>query len=127
VPGLHAERRSVYFLPDRILVRDRSRYADIAYAECGVSATATRFIEEDAVLSDAIKVGTTWKYVNVDGGPDRRYKDNRQIPIMRYGELSLSTDSGFRFVWQTSRPDAIQTMAASISAMMPKPHSPRNP
>jgi len=118
VPSLHGRKRSVYFLPDRILVRDGRRYADIAYSKCQVTGSRTNFIEDGLMPSDAVQVGTTWKYVNKSGGPDRRYKDNRQLPVMQYGELTLSTASGFHFVWQTSRANAALAVAAAVSAIM---------
>jgi hypothetical protein len=34
VPSLHARRRSVYFMPDRVIVRDGRRYADLPYQDC---------------------------------------------------------------------------------------------
>jgi Protein of unknown function (DUF4236) len=117
VPSLHGRKRSVYFLPDRVLVRDGKQYAELSYPDCRASGMPTRFIEYGAVPRDAIRVGTTWKYVNKGGGPDRRYKNNRQLPIMQYGELSLSSTSGFSFTWQTSRPAAAQA-AASVLAMV---------
>lgn len=71
IPALRSTGRSVYFLPDRMLVRDRNTYADVAYAALDVDSSDERFIEDDS--SDAPVVGRTWKYVNVKGGPDRRY------------------------------------------------------
>jgi hypothetical protein len=115
VPSLHGRKRSVYFLPDRILVRDGKRYADLSYSACRAVAMPTRFIEHGSVPRDAVRVGTTWKYVNKGGGPDRRYKNNRQLPIMQYGELTLSSASGFSFTWQTSKPTAAQATASALA------------
>jgi Protein of unknown function (DUF4236) len=114
VPSLHGRQRSVYFLPDRVLVRDGRRFADLPYSACHASGVPTRFIEDGAVPRDAIRVGTTWKYVNKGGGPDRRYKKNPQLPILQYGELTLSSSSGFSFTWQTSRPGAAQAAASAL-------------
>lgn len=49
----------------------------------------TRFLETETIPSDARAVGQTWLYVNKDGGPDRRYRDNRIVSIMEYGEVTL--------------------------------------
>jgi hypothetical protein len=116
VPSLHAKRRSIHFLPDRILVRDRRQYADIPYTHCRIIGTATRFIETGHVPPDAERVGTTWKYVNKGGGPDRRYKTNPQLPIMQYGELTLTAQPGFHFVWQTSKAAAVPALLNTLSA-----------
>jgi DNA polymerase-3 subunit epsilon len=117
IPSLHASRRSVYFLPDRIVIRDGRQYADMPYQHCRISGTPTRFIESGQVPGDAERVGTTWKYVNKGGGPDRRYKNNPQLPIMRYGELALTAQPGFSFIWQTSRAAAASALAAAFTAM----------
>ena len=50
-----------------------------------------------SVPRDAERIGNTWKYVNIGGGPDRRYKNNAQLPIMRYGELTLTAPAGIQF------------------------------
>jgi len=34
VPSLHSSKRSVYFLPDRVVIRDGRRYADMPYHLC---------------------------------------------------------------------------------------------
>jgi DNA polymerase-3 subunit epsilon len=125
VPSLHGRQRSVYFLPDRILVRDGKRYADLPYPACRTAARPTRFIEEGSVPPDAVRVDTTWKYVNKSGGPDRRYKNNRQLPILQYGELTLSSPSGFSFTWQTSRPGAVQAAATALT-MIKSDHATRD-
>ena len=92
--------RMVYFLPDRILIRGGRRYAGMRYSNCRITGTAARFVEEGHVPRDAERVGTTWKYVNEGGGPDRRYKNNPQLPAIRYGELTPIAQRGFHFVRQ---------------------------
>jgi hypothetical protein len=66
--------------------------------------------------TDAERVGTTWRYVNKVGRPNRRYKNNPQLPIMQYGELSLTTQQGFNFIWQTSRVTAAPAVSAALTA-----------
>lgn len=50
---------------------------------------STRFLEEGFPPSDATRVGKTYRYVNKDGGPDKRYSDNPVIPIYQYGNLTF--------------------------------------
>jgi hypothetical protein len=85
VPSLHTRTRSVYFLPDRALVRQGREYAELPYASLFVNAVPQRFIESGAVPQDSRVVDTAWQYANVRGGPDRRFKNNRQLPVMLYG------------------------------------------
>jgi hypothetical protein len=51
----------------------------------GVSAQ--EFLETDHAHRDARRVGTTWKYVRRDGGPDRRFNDNVELAVMAYRQL----------------------------------------
>ncbi|MGH3905416.1 MAG: hypothetical protein ACRDTE_14690 [Pseudonocardiaceae bacterium] len=94
VPSLATARRSVYLLPDRVLIRDGRHYADVAYENLRSLATVQQFIEDGAVPSDSLVLGHTWQYVNVKGGPDRRFTNNRQLPILQYGRLTLSGAGG---------------------------------
>jgi len=40
--------------------------------------------------------------VRRDGGPDRRFNNNAELPVMEYGELQLRSRSGLHLVFQTS-------------------------
>lgn len=93
-PSLTAGRTTLHFLPDRVLLRDRQHYAEITYANLRATASAFRFIETDRPPADATQVGTTWEKVNVGGGPDRRFKTNRQLPVMQYGRLEFTSPHG---------------------------------
>jgi hypothetical protein len=81
------------------------------------SAAPKRFIESGAVPRDGVTVDTTWEKVNRDGSRDKRYQGNRRLPIMQYGELTISTGEGFHLVWQTSRAQAATVMANALQLM----------
>jgi hypothetical protein len=103
VLSIGAGRQTLYFLPDRLLVYDAAGIGAISYRTLEISATRQRFIEEGGVTSDATVVDHTWRYVNKSGGPDRRFRDNRQVPICLYDELTFRTPSGLNEVIQVSR------------------------
>jgi hypothetical protein len=115
VPSVGVGHQSLHFLPDRVLVRIGRRYSEVSYAQLNVHCSQTRFIESGRVPRDAIRVGTTWKYANVSGGPDRRYKNNQQLPILGYAELELGTSSGLRWTLQCSNLKATQDAATVLS------------
>lgn len=117
IPTLRAGGRTVYLLPDRVLVKDGRIYADVGYSALRVTGSEQRFIEDGSVPSDAAVVGTTWRYVNKSGGPDRRFKDNRQLPILQYGLVEMSSAAGLRILWQFSRCTAAIALAHGIQAM----------
>ncbi|WP_229830603.1 hypothetical protein [Actinoplanes ianthinogenes] len=117
VPSVHGKERSLYFLPDRVIVRHGSQYADLPYAAINARMEQQRFVETQAPPSDAQCVGTTWQYTNKSGGPDRRFKDNRQLPIMLYGRLTLTTPQGLLMIWDFSRPDVAASLANAVNRM----------
>lgn len=53
VPSITAGKAALYFLPDRVLVRDGNRFSDISYAHMNVRAGDTHFIESDVTPRDA--------------------------------------------------------------------------
>jgi hypothetical protein len=103
VPVLPARQMKLYFFPDRVLVYDGSRVGAAGYADIQISWTSVRFQEDGSVPSDAKVVGSTWRYVNKSGGPDRRFSNNSEIPIVLYEEVHITSNSGLSEVVQLSR------------------------
>lgn len=115
VPILPAGARTLYFFPDRLLVYDGTRVGAVSYRELRGVAGTTRFIESGSAPSDSQVVGQTWQYVNKSGGPDRRFNNNRQLPIMLYGILDLSSATGLKDQFMCSRPDVASSAAQAIN------------
>jgi hypothetical protein len=59
-----------------------------------VSFSRTRFVEQEALPSDSTRVGEVWERSNKDGSRDKRYADNKLLPVMEYGELEFRSSSG---------------------------------
>jgi hypothetical protein len=105
VPVLNARKQTLYMMPDGIFVYDDKGVGFVEYEDVSVSDNTTRFIEEHPP-SDAKIVDRTWKHPNKNGGPDRRFKDNYEIPICLYGELKIKSKSGMFFYLMTSKHDS---------------------
>lgn len=110
-------RQILHFFPDRVLVYDTNGIGAVGYSELRVDVSATQFIERDSVPRDAEVVDRTWKYVNKSGGPDRRFKDNKELPVCRYEEIALSSPSGLNEVLQLSRCGSGSDFAKAISLL----------
>jgi hypothetical protein len=80
----------------RVLVVGNSRSMPtlIDIMEINVSCYGSQFIEDEHVPQDAKQVGYTWRYVNRDGGPDRRFSHNPQMPVVIYGKLDITSSKG---------------------------------
>ncbi|MBR9803321.1 DUF4236 domain-containing protein [bacterium] len=118
VPFLRLGQHSLYFLPDYLLVYAPNGVGAIPYSDVSLAADKTRFIEESFVPHDAVVVDHTWRYVNKNGGPDRRFNNNRQIPICNYEELCLTSSTGLREVLQVSRLGVSATLENAVSSVV---------
>ena len=77
-----------------VMFESPSRLGILDLADLELTYEATHFIETDAVPPDALKVGDAWEKSNKDGSRDKRYKENRRLPVMKYGEITFRSDSG---------------------------------
>lgn len=75
-----------------------------------------KFIETGSVPGDTKVIGNTWAKVNMNGSPDRRFKDNYQIPIVRYGDISLSSATGLNEEYEFSNYESSEEFAKSFTA-----------
>jgi DNA polymerase-3 subunit epsilon len=107
VPTVRARTHSLLFLPDRVLVRSGRHWSDVLYEHLQMSVSQGRFIESSmaSVPRDGTQVGERWQYTNVKGGPDRRFKNNRRLPVMLYSYVDLASASGLNWNFQLSRHD----------------------
>lgn len=102
-PALHVGRQIMFFMPDVLLIKDGSHFGAVNYADLNFRWQESRFIESGHVPNDARIVGHTWKHPNKSGGPDRRFKDNRQIPVCLYETMHLTSRSGVNELVEFSR------------------------
>ena len=69
-------------------------FALIDIREVTVKYSPLSFIEQESVPTDAELICHTWKKANKDGSPDRRFANNYQIPVLKYGYVRLTSQSG---------------------------------
>lgn len=67
-------------------------YADIKIAIKEVLVKDDyKYVSEKSVIDSM-----TWKFQKMDGTPNLRYKNNPQVPIVKYLNISLQSDNGIR-------------------------------
>lgn len=91
--GVDAGSIKLYLLPDRFFVFQDGVYSAVPYDEVNASFQDLEYVEQEVLPNDAVVIGKTWKYVRRDGGPDRRFKNNRQLPIVKYGVVVFSSSN----------------------------------
>lgn len=95
VPNIVLLNSQLYFFPERIIIKKHNEFGAIMYKNIESFSEVTTFIEANEVPKDAEVFGYTWKYLNKNGTPDKRFTNNHQIPICKYSEYTLKSDSGF--------------------------------
>ena len=86
-----------------LIPSDNGDFALIDLRELNICGGVTRFIESEGVPHDSEIVDHTWFKVNKNGSPDRRFNDNYQIPICKYGELVFSSGKGINEQYHLSQ------------------------
>jgi hypothetical protein len=114
VPILKAGKTTLAFYPDRVLAFQGVAVGGVAYQRLQAVSVGTRFIESEGVPSDARVVDRTWQYVNKKGGPDKRFKNNRELPVCAYNQFNLSTPDGLDVRFIGSKEGGFDALAAAL-------------
>jgi hypothetical protein len=116
--SMSSGERTLVFLPDRLLVVDPKTVRLISYSELRVSLFKSKVIgRAGKVPPDATVIGRTWQYVNKDGGPDRRFKNNPRRPVVLYQRVLLRGPHGFRETIQFSRSEGGSSFKRAITEL----------
>jgi len=84
-------------------------------AQVEIEFQLSPFMEEETVPPDSQIVRHTWKKVNKDGSPDRRFANNYQIPIVEYGDLTIKSGTGLHERYMLSNSAATEEFVTQWS------------
>ncbi|HEY2034427.1 MAG TPA: SH3 domain-containing protein [Rhizomicrobium sp.] len=106
----------VHLYPGFLLTREPGTdFALIEWKDAAIQFKISRFIEEEAVPKDSEVVGNTWAKANKDGSPDRRFSDNHQIPIVKYGELWFGSPTGLLEAYMVSNCGSAENFSIAVA------------
>jgi hypothetical protein len=99
----NANGADLYFYPGFIVMSaSKQNFAVIGFDEIQLIHSYVRFTERGTVPKDSKTIDRTWAKVNKNGTPDKRFKNNYQIPIVKYGEMKFSTSTGLNEEYEFS-------------------------
>lgn len=101
-----------------MLVFEVNGVGAVSYENLNISVEETKFIEGGNVPRDAKVVDRTWKYVNKHGGPDKRFKNNHELPIVLYEDINFTSNTGLNERIEISRVGIGADFQSSIIALV---------
>jgi len=116
-PAIRIGRKTIYLLPDVALIEDGKSVGAVGYQDLRLEWGDSRFIEGGTVPRDAEVVDHTWQHPNKSGGPDRRFKSNRRLPVCLYETLHLQSANGLNELLEFSRRGLAARFKAAIAKM----------
>ena len=111
---LKLKRETLIFLPDKLIIAKKTKAGAISYSDVKISVRAVEFVEYQRVPKDATILGYTWKYVNKNGSRDRRYSNNYQLPVCKYGKIIITSPQGLNVELQCSNYSIVNDFAERI-------------
>jgi len=117
--ALHLENANggdLYIYPGFIIILNKQKELGLVdLRKLKIDFKTSNFIEEDVTPDDAEIVDTTWKWVNKNGMPDRRYANNYEIDICQYGVITLSTSKGLHEAYGFSNFDKAVNFVSALT------------
>lgn len=91
----NANGADLYFYPTFIIMySSANKFAIIGIDEIVLTQSYVRFTEIGTIPKDSKIISRTWAKVNKNGTQDKRFKGNYQIPVVKYGDIKLYTNTG---------------------------------
>ncbi|HZQ17075.1 MAG TPA: DUF4236 domain-containing protein [Terriglobales bacterium] len=109
----------LFLYPGFILYRAaKEAFSVINFHDVRPTCDLVRFHETEPVPQDSKVIGQTWVKANKDGSRDRRFANNRPIPIVAYGSLSLKSTTGLWEEFQFSSPEKLTRFLHAYNAFV---------
>ena len=99
------KNETLIFLPDIILVKKGFHIGVISYTDFKANTEVVPYVMMGHIPKDALIQEYTYKYVNKNGSPDKRFKDNTEIAICNLMEIHLTSMNGFDVMLLSSNLD----------------------
>ncbi|MGA7454711.1 MAG: DUF4236 domain-containing protein [Rhodoplanes sp.] len=111
----NANGEDIYIYPGFVMMRSPGQdFALIDVRDLVLELRLSRFFEEEQVPSDSEVVGYTWAKTNRDGSPDRRFRDNYQIPVVQYAQLWFRSPTGLQEAYLISNFGTTEAFVAAF-------------
>ena len=111
------KKEKLYILPDKMVVINGRKVGAFDLSDMDIVVSDKQFIENVAP-KDAQILSYSWQYVNKNGTPDKRFNNNRQLPVCRYGTISFKTQQGFNTLIYCSNVERTVEFSQTLKAYL---------
>ena len=94
VPVICFEGVKLIVFPDKLLIIGKYKVGAVPEKDVDIQFDDVGFVEDTFRSRDSELIQYQWLHPNKDGGPDRRFKENKQLPVYKYGKISISSTEG---------------------------------
>ena len=94
---------TLVILPDHYIITNKSEVGIIETSNTMIRSENNPYAELDDVPEDTEVIYSTWQYVNKDSSKDKRYKDNKKVPICNYRLIQLNFDTEYKILLLSSK------------------------
>lgn len=101
---------TLLLLPDFLLLVHKDKVGAIPYRDLSLTVDKVSYPEPEEIARDSRIQKKTYKYVNNDGSPDRRYKNNIQLTVCEYGSITLKSTTGLDVLIHCSNIDMVENI-----------------
>lgn len=111
----NANGDDLYIYPGFVMMRSPGRdFALLDVRDLSVELRLSRFVEEEKIPEDSEVIDRKWAKTNKDGSPDRRFQQNYQIPVVKYGQLFFRSEIGLQEAYMFSNFERARAFAAAL-------------
>ena len=91
IPMLRDLKGNIYYIYPRYIIKTQSftDFEVFPIDTINLKYSKQTFIEDETVPEDSHVVNYTYRYINKNGGPDKRYAYNPRLPIVGYGKIEI--------------------------------------
>lgn len=116
--ALHFENANggdLYVYPLFVAIVDSEKnFGLLDLREIDFEYSSQKFLEEGIVPEDAEITGKSWAKANKDGSPDRRFKENYEIPVCLYGNINIKSKTGLKEAYSFSNATKAREFAKTL-------------
>lgn len=114
---LNLMKNDIYFFPDVMILTEKRKTYVVSYKDISVNYKTHDIIEHGRIAGDAEIVAYRWQYSNKDGSRDRRFSNNRKIPVCRNGQITILLPNGITIHLVGSNKAAMQNAALMMKRL----------